>query len=113
MVAEQKLSDLEPRFRTMKATLPPRMRSNRPETPASRRPPQGPPMPTSSGARSGLPGGKQLNCDFSVSTASAITRSTLSLRELLGVGLPLLRRLDAETRSSVASLLTPFSVRQS
>ena len=53
-----------------------------------------------------LAGGRQIACDFSKSSAS--THSTIPLGELLGVSLPLLRRLDDATRSELEDLLEPI-----
>lgn len=48
---------------------------------------------------------RQLTCDFSRSSVSTVTRSTVLLSELLGVGLPLLRSMAAETVEELRDLL--------
>jgi hypothetical protein len=52
--------------------------------------------------------GRQIACDFSKSSASTITSSTLTLTELLGVSLPLLRYMNNEERSALTDILEPL-----
>jgi len=55
-----------------------------------------------------MTGERQIACDFSKSSASAIGSGVLTLTELLGVSLPLLRFLDDNDRSELANTLQPL-----
>jgi len=46
-------------------------------------------------------------CDFPSSTASSRTKGTLTLRELVRHGLPLVWSLDSEEMSELRSMLSP------
>lgn len=54
-----------------------------------------------------LAGGRQISCDFSRSSASTTTSSTVTITELLGVSLPLLRPLSDDDRTKLEDLLRP------
>lgn len=61
-------------------------------------------------ARAILPGDKSLTVDFASSSASSVTRSVLTLTELLGHGLPLLRRMVPDVQQAVEALVKdPFA----
>lgn len=61
-------------------------------------------------ARAILPGGKALVLDLASSSASSVTRATLSLAEIVGYGLPLLRELDDAVHAQLAELTyDPFA----
>lgn len=53
-------------------------------------------------------GGRQIACDFSKSSASTTTSSVLTVTELLGVSLPLLRYMDDAERSELVDILRPL-----
>ena len=52
-----------------------------------------------------MAGDRQIACDFSKSSASATTSSVLTIAELLGVSLPLLRRMDDVERRDLNDTL--------
>jgi hypothetical protein len=54
-----------------------------------------------------MAGGRQIACDFSKSSASATTSSVLTITELLGVSLPLLRHMDEIERQELDDTLRP------
>jgi hypothetical protein len=55
-----------------------------------------------------MAGERQIACDFTKSSASATTSSVVTVSELLGVSLPLLRFLDNEARGVLKETLQPL-----
>jgi hypothetical protein len=55
-----------------------------------------------------MTGNRQVACDFTKSSASTTTSSVVSVTELLGVSIPLLRPMEAAAMAALLEVLTPL-----